>query len=96
MNILQCVTASKKLTYKKLQADFFWKTVPKYKKLISLKYKCTVSYKFKMGQFERKIISFEVTVTEIFKQNKHKLSETFSGAKKLSIWSILSISLINM
>ena len=27
-----------------------------------------------MGQFERKIISFEVTVTEIFKQNKHKLS----------------------
>ena len=53
----------------------------KYKKLISLKYKCTVSYKFKMGQFERKIISFEVPVTEIFKQNKHKLSETFSGAK---------------
>ena len=34
-----------------------------------------------MGQFERKIISFEVTVTEIFKQ-KHKLSETLSGAKK--------------
>ena len=43
---IQCVTASKKLTYKKLQADVF----------------------------ERKIISFEVTVTEIFKQNKHKLS----------------------
>ena len=38
-----------------------------------------------MGQFERKIISFEVTVTEIFKQNKHKFSETFSGARKLSI-----------
>ena len=38
-----------------------------------------------MGQFERKIIAFEVSVTEIFKQNKHKLSETFSGAKKLSI-----------
>ena len=35
-----------------------------------------------MGHFERKIISFEVTVTEIFEQNKHKLSETFSGAKK--------------
>ena len=34
-----------------------------------------------MGQFERKIISFEVTVTEIFKQNKHKLSEFFSSAK---------------
>ena len=33
-----------------------------------------------MGQFERKIF-FQVTVTEIFKQNKHKLSETFSGAK---------------
>ena len=47
---VQCVTAFKKLTYKKLQADFFLKTVPKYKKLISLKYKCTVSYKFKMGQ----------------------------------------------
>ena len=80
------VTASKKLTYKKLQADFFEKLdVPKYKKLISLKYKCTVSYKFKMGQFERKIISFEVTVKEVFKQNKHKFSETFSGAKNLSI-----------
>ena len=39
-----------------------------------------------MGQFERKIISFEVTVTESFKQNKHKLSETFSDAKKLSIF----------
>ena len=24
-----------------------------------------------MGQFERKIISFEVTVTEIFRPNKH-------------------------
>ena len=24
-----------------------------------------------MGQFERKIISFEVTVTETFRQNKH-------------------------
>ena len=35
-----------------------------------------------MGQIERKIISFEVTLTEIFKQNKHKLSETFSGGKK--------------
>ena len=33
-----------------------------------------------MGQFERKIISFEVTVTEIFKQKKRKLSETSSGA----------------
>ena len=38
-----------------------------------------------MGQLETKIILFEVTVTESFKQNKHKLSETFSGAKKLSI-----------
>ena len=46
-----------------------------------------------MGQFERKIISFEVTVTEISEQNKHKLSGTFSGAKKLSI---LCISLINI
>ena len=35
-----------------------------------------------MGQSERKVIFFEVTVTEIFKENKHKLSGTFSGAKK--------------
>ena len=33
---LQCVTATKKLTYKKLQADFL-KTLPKYKKIIKLK-----------------------------------------------------------
>ena len=32
---------------------------------------------FKMAQFERKIISFEVTVAESFTQNKHnKLSRT--------------------
>ena len=31
------LTYSAKLTYKKLQADFFSKTVPKYMKLISLK-----------------------------------------------------------
>ena len=36
-----------------------------------------------MAQFERKIISFEVTVTEIFKQNKHKLSETFKKSEHL-------------
>ena len=32
--MMQCVTASKKLSYKKLQADLK-KTVPKYKKLMS-------------------------------------------------------------
>ena len=35
-----------------------------------------------MGQFERKIISFEVFVTEIFKQSKHK---TFRNFQKLSV-----------
>ena len=34
-----------------------------------------------MGQFERKIISFEVTVTEIFKQNKQTF-RNFQWCKK--------------
>ena len=37
-----------------------------------------------MGQFKRKIISFEATVTEIFKQNKHnKLSVVQKNEKNL-------------
>ena len=36
MENVALTTTTKKLTYKKPQADFF-KTVPKYKKLISLK-----------------------------------------------------------
>ena len=35
--LIQCVATTKRMTYKKLQADVFKKTVRKYKKLISLK-----------------------------------------------------------
>ena len=64
-----------------------------------------------MGQFERKIISFEVTVTEIFRQNKHnKLVISNSKVQmcgfmkfvyivqNLILWlkTILCISLINI
>ena len=48
-----------------------------------------------MGQFEGKIISFEVTVTEIFKQNKHKLSETFRCSKKKTEHLINSMHQLN-
>ena len=75
---VQCVTATKKLTYKKLQADFFKKLYP------NKRSKCTVSYKFKIRQFEVKMISFEVTVKEIFLTEYYRLSQTFSGTKKLS------------
>ena len=38
-----------------------------------------------MGQFDRKIISFEVTVTEIFEQNKHnKCSQTLCAEMMLN------------
>ena len=39
-----------------------------------------------MGQFERKIISFEVTVTDIFKQNKHKLSVVKNTEDSMTLW----------